>query len=223
VRALAAAATVAHAAAVLSRTDPPLNPGRFLYQLIDHSQRAEDFIVETFGSAVESDPDRRRQFSRALGQLDGLWKVNLIEAVDRIGQFATEKSLDRVRRGNAGLCLCSVPTSFLYLLRRPDSFRDAVVAAVNGGGDTDTIGAMTGAMAGSLHGAEAIPAEWLAALSSRDLLEQVAAALADPGAPRDPLPDLYEAELPLTLETSRYQLELMDALARRLHGSDAQT
>jgi len=38
--------------------------------------------------------------------------------------------------------------------------------AVSLGGDTDTIGAMTGAIAGALHGVEAIPAEWYDALEN---------------------------------------------------------
>jgi poly(ADP-ribose) glycohydrolase ARH3 len=41
------------------------------------------------------------------------------------------------------------------------SFRDAVVLAVNLGGDTDTIGAMAGAIAGAYYGHSNIPLEWL--------------------------------------------------------------
>lgn len=44
------------------------------------------------------------------------------------------------------------------------SFKDAVVMAVNMGGDTDTIGAITGAIAGALYGVEGIPEEWINAL-----------------------------------------------------------
>ena len=42
-----------------------------------------------------------------------------------------------------------------------DSFRDGVVLAVNLGGDTDTIGAMAGAIAGAYYGYSQIPQEWL--------------------------------------------------------------
>jgi len=47
------------------------------------------------------------------------------------------------------------------------SFKDAVVMAVNMGGDADTIGAITGAMAGALYGADAIPKDWKEALDSK--------------------------------------------------------
>lgn len=60
----------------------------------------------------------------------------------------------------------SVPAALYAFLAHPHSFREAVVYAVNLGGDTDTIGAMTGAVAGALHGVESIPGEWLAALEN---------------------------------------------------------
>jgi poly(ADP-ribose) glycohydrolase ARH3 len=54
----------------------------------------------------------------------------------------------------------SVPAAIgAFLLT--DSFRDAVVSAVNLGGDTDTIGAMAGAIAGAYYGYAEIPQEWL--------------------------------------------------------------
>ncbi len=42
-----------------------------------------------------------------------------------------------------------------------NSFREAVVLAVNLGGDTDTIGAMAGAVAGAYYGLDQIPQEWI--------------------------------------------------------------
>jgi poly(ADP-ribose) glycohydrolase ARH3 len=44
------------------------------------------------------------------------------------------------------------------------NFEQAVTFAVRIGGDTDTIAAMTGAIAGARHGAHTIPARWLDAL-----------------------------------------------------------
>ena len=45
------------------------------------------------------------------------------------------------------------------------SFEDCVVRAVNRGGDTDTIGALAGQLAGALYGAQGIPARWLKKLN----------------------------------------------------------
>lgn len=57
------------------------------------------------------------------------------------------------------------------------SHEDAVVPAVDRGGDADTIGGVTGAAAGALFGAEALPERWLAEPPERDTLERLAAKL----------------------------------------------
>lgn len=54
----------------------------------------------------------------------------------------------------------------LYSIRSTESFEDAVVTAVNMGGDADTIGAITGGLAGALYGYERIPLRWRMALDS---------------------------------------------------------
>jgi ADP-ribosylglycohydrolase len=58
-----------------------------------------------------------------------------------------------------------------------DSFESAVLKAVNLGGDADTIGAVTGQLAGACYGMEAIPTQWLTGLLDvtrlTDLAEQL--------------------------------------------------
>jgi ADP-ribosyl-[dinitrogen reductase] hydrolase len=58
------------------------------------------------------------------------------------------------------------------------SAREAVVGAVNAGGDTDTIGAVAGAVAGARFGAADLPDGWLDALEGREELEALADDLA---------------------------------------------
>jgi len=57
------------------------------------------------------------------------------------------------------------------------SFRDAVVTAVNLGGDADTVGAIVGGLGGARFSCEAIPASWLAALRDREDLLALARRL----------------------------------------------
>lgn len=60
--------------------------------------------------------------------------------------------------------------SFACALRAVNSatgFRESVCNAVNRGGDADTIGAITGSLAGALWGYESIPEEWIAAIDSK--------------------------------------------------------
>jgi ADP-ribosylglycohydrolase len=56
----------------------------------------------------------------------------------------------------------SVPAAFAMLLLHPDDPWGACCAAASLGGDTDTIAAMTGAMAGAVHGVLAFPADAVA-------------------------------------------------------------
>jgi ADP-ribosyl-[dinitrogen reductase] hydrolase len=49
----------------------------------------------------------------------------------------------------------------LWALRTTDSFEEALRAAVNLGGDTDTVGAVTGGLAGAVHGLAAVPTRWV--------------------------------------------------------------
>ena len=57
------------------------------------------------------------------------------------------------------------------------SFREAVVAAVNLGGDADTVGAIVGGLAGARYRYGAIPPSWLAALQDREELVDLARRL----------------------------------------------
>lgn len=55
-----------------------------------------------------------------------------------------------------------------------DSFESAVRKAVNLGGDADTIGAVTGQIAGACYGMESIPEHWLSGLLHKDRLTHLA-------------------------------------------------
>ena len=76
----------------------------------------------------------------------------------------------------------SVPVA-VALGSRAQSFEQAVTLAVRCGGDTDTVAAMAGAIAGARFGASSIPARWYAALEDgehgRSHVERLAVALAE--------------------------------------------
>ncbi len=54
------------------------------------------------------------------------------------------------------------------------NFEEMLVSAVNLGGDADTVGAITGALAGSTFGVAAIPPRWLASLKDLPLVTSTA-------------------------------------------------
>lgn len=50
--------------------------------------------------------------------------------------------------------------SALWAVRTTSTYEDAVRTAVDLGGDTDTVAAVTGALAGAVHGIDAVPPRW---------------------------------------------------------------
>ena len=62
----------------------------------------------------------------------------------------------------------------IWCLLNTNNYKDLVLKAVNLGGDTDTIGAIAGGLAGAFYGLEQIPKNWLDALKKKDYLTQMA-------------------------------------------------
>ncbi|HZE15910.1 MAG TPA: ADP-ribosylglycohydrolase family protein [Mycobacterium sp.] len=110
------------------------------------AMRTEE-IVATARAAVETDEMRRR--------LDTV--AELLTAPPANPTTVAEKL------GNTSAAALSVPAA-IYAACHVDDFRGAVSYAVRCGGDTDTIGAMTGAIAGARHGHSEIPSNWVAFL-----------------------------------------------------------
>lgn len=87
---------------------------------------------------------------------------------------AADRRRDEVRSG--GFVLDTVGAA-LWCLLRHETFEETAVAAVGLGGDTDTTGAVAGAMAGALYGVEAIPDRWRTTVQHRDELTALALRL----------------------------------------------
>jgi ADP-ribosylglycohydrolase len=62
----------------------------------------------------------------------------------------------------------------IYCLLNSNSYKDAVLKAVNLGEDTDTTGAVTGGLAGILYGYENIPAYWIESITNQTGIENLA-------------------------------------------------
>jgi poly(ADP-ribose) glycohydrolase ARH3 len=85
-----------------------------------------------------------------------------------------DRSRVAVELGNGIEAFNSVPAAIYCFLAEPRSFNRAVLLAISLGGDTDTIGAMTGAIAGACLGVESIPAGWREKLENRLYIEELA-------------------------------------------------
>lgn len=59
----------------------------------------------------------------------------------------------------------------IWCLLTTNSYKEAVLKAVNLGKDTDTVGAVCGGLAGIIYGYDAIPKEWINILQNKELID----------------------------------------------------
>jgi len=87
-----------------------------------------------------------------------------------------EEKLDKYRGWDGGEAFGA---ALACAMEHPDSYRDAVLRAINSPGDSDSLGCICGALMGAKYGATAIPPHWLEKLEQREELERLADALYD--------------------------------------------
>ncbi|WP_135666988.1 ADP-ribosylglycohydrolase family protein [Halorhabdus rudnickae] len=108
----------------------------------------------------------------ALAKVDGDTPNELVETLRLVPDLIDETDLE-----TSGYVVHTLQTA-LYDAMTADSAEEAIVSAVNRGGDTDTIGAVAGAVAGARFGKEALPDRWLEPLEYREDLSLLARTLA---------------------------------------------
>lgn len=77
---------------------------------------------------------------------------------------------------SSGFVIDTLEAAF-WCFMTTDNYRDAVLKAVNLGDDTDTTGAVTGALAGLAYGLDSIPQEWREQLAASDEVRRIAVAM----------------------------------------------
>ena len=104
-----------------------------------------------------------------------VFKQKVEKIRELLGKADKEQVIDDLGHGIEAFN--SVPAAIYSFLSHPDSFEEAVIYAISLGGDTDTIGAMTGAISGAHLGIEAIPGRWQERLENREYLTGLAEQL----------------------------------------------
>jgi ADP-ribosyl-[dinitrogen reductase] hydrolase len=66
---------------------------------------------------------------------------------------------------NSGWAVSTLDAA-LWAFNTTESFADGLIAAVNLGGDSDSIGAVYGQLAGAFYGFDAIPDRWVKAVKT---------------------------------------------------------
>ena len=109
-----------------------------------------------------------------LGQ-PSIWKPRSWPSSPKINDIAMGawRSKTRAQIRSSGYVIDTLEAA-LWCVGQTGSFEDALVLAVNLGDDADTVGAVTGQLAGAIYGAGAIPKRWLVHLAWRERLAVIA-------------------------------------------------
>jgi len=124
------------------------------------------------------------------GNLDKEWFIDEISKItsDIDSEFSRKirglsKCLDSpieegfAYTGNGGYVMETVPGALLSFLYKPYDLEEAIINSVNAGGDTDSLGAITGAISGAFNGIEKIPDRWKENVEGRSYIEGLAEKL----------------------------------------------
>jgi len=140
------------ASTCLTHTDPKANWAALAVAECSAMEAQQAFSVA----------DARRRLSAISAKVEWLDLVERIfrqlEAGVSVDEFAGSLGL---RDGVSGYSLHSIPVAiFAWLRHRPDLER-ALVAALDCGGDTDSVAAIVGALGGSALGPDKLPRKWI--------------------------------------------------------------
>ena len=144
-----------------------------------HELGKEGAALQAYAIALSTQADpslaiQGNEFLRKLTQFveHEVYKQKLKSVEELLGEKDRAKVVAELGHGIEAFN--SVPTAVYSFLSHPKSFEEAVVYAISLGGDTDTIGAMTGAISGAYLGIEAIPSRWREKLENRDYIVELA-------------------------------------------------
>ena len=144
-----------------------------------HELGKEGAALQAYAIALSTQADpslaiQGNEFLRKLTQFveHEVYKQKLKSVEELLGEKDRAKVVAELGHGIEAFN--SVPTAVYSFLSHPKSFEEAVVYAISLGGDTDTIGAMTGAISGAYLGIKAIPEKWQEKLENRDYIVELA-------------------------------------------------
>lgn len=133
--------------------------------------QADDAQIEAVSAITHANPTSTRacvklvNYARKL--IAGQSPIEAIEAAGYTRELADEPE-NAIRSG--GYVLDTLKAA-VWCLVTTDNYADCALKAVNLGDDTDTTAAVAGGLAGIVYGIDAIPAEWIAGLRGKDVID----------------------------------------------------
>jgi ADP-ribosylglycohydrolase len=139
------------ASTAITHRDPRAHAGAVAIALAaHHAVRARDIVAGDVLDAIRARIDDA-ELAAALDRVERALARTPAELANELG----------LARGVTGYVHHTVPICLHAWLRSPGDFRRAVGDVIALGGDSDTTGAIVGALAGASAGEQAIPPEWL--------------------------------------------------------------
>ncbi len=117
------------------------------------------------------------RLQRGIDEANGYYRQDFqnraeLESFSRLSDLEEFRKLSESKIKSSGYVIDTLEAA-VWCLITTESFDEAVLKAVNLGDDTDTVGAVTGGLAGLYYGYDAILTEWIQALQKRDWIEEL--------------------------------------------------
>ena len=134
----------------------------------DRSKIACVLYVEIAKSMLENDLSIDEHIKNSVDIIKEHYKDN--EELDEFNRIICDDFSEGILSG--GYVIDTIET-VIYCLKNTDNYTDAVLKAVNLGGDTDTNAAICGGLAGIYYGYDAIPIDWIDSIPHLDKVKSL--------------------------------------------------
>ena len=111
----------------------------------------------------------------ARGLLNGRnLKISIMNSISEDSAYARCRYIETLSREDIKSSGYVVDTleAALWCLLSTNSFEECLLKAVNLGGDTDSIGAVAGGLAGIIYGIDAVPDDWINKLQAKSVIKE---------------------------------------------------
>ncbi len=132
------------------------------YPLLDAVLKAEDYTYKLFG--CYEDINEMMALIKKAKELSRL-EINDVEAISKLGRSALAES--------------TLAIAIYCSLKYENNFEEAIIAAANFNGDSDTVAAVTGNIMGAHLGFDKIPEKYIHPLQFKDLILEISEKLCE--------------------------------------------
>ncbi len=163
----------------------PLTPGKSIdiksifTECKEYCEQGEKILASQFKHVIASShPDGIYAVS---GMIDRLAQLidngNDKEVNEYIFDYASHFASMPIYKLTVPFALTLVPLALKIFLHNIRSFSEPIIVAINGGGDTDTLASLVGALSGAYWGTKPIPQKWLQGLANMNQIKMRSEAL----------------------------------------------